>query len=44
MLRKIMQVVFFFTMFVFLVKWVSGRGLEQRESGKTVLYVLIIIL
>jgi hypothetical protein len=28
----------------FLVKRVPGRGLEWRESGKTVLYLLIIIL
>ncbi len=27
----------------FLVNWVPGWGPEQRESGKTVLYVLIII-
>jgi hypothetical protein len=27
----------------FLVKWIPGRGPEQRESGKTVLYPLIII-
>jgi hypothetical protein len=27
-----------------LVKWVTGRGPEQRESGKTVLYPLIIII
>ena len=27
----------------FLVKWVPGWGPEQRESGKTVLYLLIII-
>jgi hypothetical protein len=30
--------------FVFLVKKVPGRGPEQRESGKTVLYLLIIII
>jgi hypothetical protein len=28
----------------FLVKRVEGRGPEQRESGKTVLYPLIIIV
>jgi hypothetical protein len=28
---------------VFLVKQIPGHGLEQRESGKTVLYPLIII-
>ncbi len=28
----------------FLVKRVPGRGLEQRESIKTVLYLLIIII
>ncbi len=28
----------------FLVKWVPGWGSEQRESGKTVLYPLIIII
>ncbi len=28
----------------FLVKQVPGRGTEQRESGKTVLYPLIIII
>ncbi len=28
----------------FLVKWVPGRGPEQRESIKTVLYLLIIII
>jgi len=30
--------------FHFLVKQVLGRGPEQRESGKTVLYPLIIII
>jgi hypothetical protein len=30
--------------FNFLVKWVPGRGPVQRESGKTVLYPLIIII
>ncbi len=30
--------------FVFLVKQVPGRGPEQRESGKTVLYLPIIII
>jgi hypothetical protein len=29
---------------VFLVKRVPGRGLEQRESDKTVLYLQIIII
>jgi hypothetical protein len=29
---------------VLLVKQVLGRGPEQRESGKTVLYLLIIII
>ncbi len=29
---------------VFLVKWVPGRGQDQRESGKTELYPLIIII
>jgi hypothetical protein len=28
---------------VFLLKQVPGRGPDQRESGKTVLYLLIII-
>ncbi len=28
----------------FLVKKVPGHGQEQRESGKTVLYTLIIII
>jgi hypothetical protein len=28
----------------FLVKWVPDRGPEQRESIKTVLYLLIIII
>jgi len=31
-----------FALLVFLVKLVPGRGPEQRESGKTVLYLLII--
>jgi hypothetical protein len=29
---------------VFLVKQVPAKGPEQRESGKTVLYLLIIII
>jgi hypothetical protein len=29
---------------VFLVKRVPGRGPEQRESGETVLYLLIVII
>ncbi len=31
-------------LYFFLVKQVPGRGPEQRESGKNVLYVLIIII
>ncbi len=33
---------FGFPTMVFLVKWVTGWGPEQRESGKTVLNLLII--
>jgi hypothetical protein len=29
---------------LFLVKWVSSQGLQRRESGKTLLYQLIIII
>jgi hypothetical protein len=29
---------------IFFVKWVPGQGPEQRESGNTVLYPLIIII
>ncbi len=29
---------------VFFVKWVTGLGQEKRESGKAVLYLLVIII
>jgi hypothetical protein len=29
---------------LFFVKRVPGRGQEQRESGKTVLYLLVVII
>ncbi len=29
---------------IFLVKWVPNRGPEQRESSKTVLYMLNIVI
>jgi hypothetical protein len=35
---------FIYLFFYFLVKWVPGQGPEQRETGKTVLYLLIVII
>ncbi len=34
----------YFFQSIYLVKQVPGRGPEQRESGKTVLYLLIVII